>query len=377
MLLFVFFARYNLLFNFPMKKSILLWFYFIASLPFLSFAQQHSADTVSIVYFTRNITPEGMMKAFAKIENRVQGKVGVKVHFGEEGNTNFINPALVKPITDKFNANLVETNVLYVSKRRYTASHIQLAKDHGFTFAPIDILDSEGDTIIPCQTENYRQVKVGKHVFDYQTLIIVSHFKGHGSAGFGGAIKNVSMGLASIAGKMAMHASAIPTVKTEKCTKCGHCVPLCPAGAITIEPYVRIDSSKCIGCGKCIGECPDGVYGVPWRSTELSVFHKRLVEYAYVICQNRNMLYVNVLANISKSCDCARNAPKPFVGDIGILVSTDIVAIEAASHALVNKAAGCDDAFFRENGVSGADQIEYAWKLKMGNKSYIVIDLDK
>ena len=334
-----------------------------------------TADTSS-VYFTSEISAEGVLKVFEKIERNISGNVAIKVHFGEEGNQNYLRPNLVEKLSRKTNATLVETNVLYVGPRRYTESHIALARKHGFTFAPIDILDSEGEAELPVTgLKHFTKVRVGSHINNYSTYIIFSHFKGHGSAGFGGAIKNVSMGMAAISGKMAMHASSVPLVSPSKCSNCGICPAQCPAGAITLNP-VKIDAAKCIGCGKCIGICPDRVYNVPWSSTESSVFLERLVEYAYGITKGRNVLYINVLANISKGCDCSRYAPKPFMDDIGILASTDIVAIEKASHDLIDNAHQCDDTFLKVNSVSGKNQIEYAYKLGMGNKNYRIINLD-
>jgi uncharacterized protein len=332
-------------------------------------------NNASVVFYTKEISPEGLLKVFALAENELSGKIGFKVHFGEEGNTNFISPELMKPLVEKLEATFVETNVLYVSKRRYTESHIKLARDHGFTYAPIDILDAVGDTAIAVNTKHYTKVLTGANFYNYDSYVIFSHFKGHGSAGFGGAIKNVSMGMASIAGKMALHASDIPGVLPDKCISCGACVKQCPVNAITLNP-LKIDKDKCIGCGKCIGECPVQAFRIPWGSTEESVFLERLVEYAQVLASERKMVYVNVLANISKSCDCARHAPPPFLPDIGILVSTDMVAIEKASHDLVDKACDCDDAFVKAGNPSGKYQIEYAAKSGLGNKEYKLVNVD-
>jgi uncharacterized Fe-S center protein len=335
------------------------------------------SEEKSDVFFTRDVSTEGVLKIYEKIANHTTGKIAIKVHFGEDGNTNYLNPNLIRDLIEKLEATLVETNVLYVSRRRYTESHIQLAKDHGFDFAPIDILDSEGEKIIPVDLHHYKEVKVGSNIDDYDTFLIYSHFKGHSMTGFGGAIKNVSMGLASIAGKMAIHASSIPQYNPDICTQCGICVLECPGNAITINPLV-IDTEKCIGCGTCIGVCPVQAFQVPWRSTERSIFLERLVEYAKGITENRNMIYINVLANISRHCDCSsRPNNTPFMEDIGILASTDIVAIENASHNLVDEAYQCDDTFLKVNYVSGKNQIEYAYKLGLGNKNYNLIDIDK
>ncbi|MBN2461162.1 MAG: DUF362 domain-containing protein [Candidatus Cloacimonetes bacterium] len=328
------------------------------------------------VFFTSDISPEGVLKVFEKISAEVTGKVAIKVHFGEEGNETYLKPELVKDLVLKLDATLVETNVLYVGKRRYTDSHIKLAIDHGFDFAPIDILDSEGEKVIPVNLNHYHEIKVGSHMDDYDSFIIFSHFKGHGLSGFGGAIKNTSMGLASIAGKMALHASTIPVYNPDACILCGICVDQCPGNAISLNPLV-IDPDKCIGCGTCIGICPVRAFGVPWNSTSRSVFLERLVEYAKGVSDNYNTVYINVLANITTHCDCSSRSRPPFMEDICILASTDIVAIEKASHDLVDKHYKSDDTFLQVNSVSGKNQIEYASKINLGNKSYRLIDLDE
>lgn len=344
---------------------------------FLLLSGQNGSEAhPSKVFFTRDISAEGVAKIYQFIDENVTGKVAIKVHFGEEGNVTFLEPALLKKIAASLDATLVETNVLYVGKRRYTESHIQLAREHGFTFAPIDILDSEGELIIPVELNHFNRIKVGKHMNNYDSFLIYSHFKGHGMAGFGGAIKNVSMGLASVAGKMSMHASTIPVYYPERCIKCNLCVTECPGSAISIDPLV-IDADKCIGCGTCIGICPVRAFGVPWSSTERSVFMERLCDYAKGIADNYNLIYINVLANITASCDCSSWPQSPFMDDIGILASTDIVAIEQASHDLVDQAHDCDNTFLQVNSVDGKRQIEYAYELGLGNKEYLIINIDE
>lgn len=351
-----------------MKKLVVLIFTLFCYISF--------ADEPSKVYYTSDITPAGLLKVFSYIQNETEGKIAFKVHFGEEGNKNFISPLLMKDLVLNLNATFVETNVLYVGKRRYTESHIELARTHGFDYAPIDILDSSGDSVVESKTSHFTKVYLGRHFFDYDSYVIFSHFKGHGSAGFGGAIKNVGMGLASIQGKMALHASDIPGTRPDKCINCGVCVNECPGKAITLEP-LKIDKNKCIGCAKCIGECPVQAFSIPWGSTPENVFLERLVEYAKVMISLKKMVYVNVLANISRSCDCSRHAPKPFLEDIGILVSTDIVAIEKASHDLVDKKCKCDDAFVKAGNPSGKYQITYAEQLNMGKTNYVLIDIER
>ena len=344
------------------------------SIPFARHAFSKTPDEPAVVYFTDDISPSGMKKILPKVKDPLKGRIGIKLHFGEEGNKNFISPELVKPAAEALKATLVETNVLYVSKRRHTESHIQLAKEHGSDFAPIDILDSTGDKFIPAKTKHFSEVRIGKHFDNYDSFLVLSHFKGHMLSGFGGAIKNIAMGFASVSGKMAMHASTIPRTAPDKCILCGQCVKECPGNAITLQP-VRVDPSKCIGCGKCIGVCPVQVYNVPWSSTAGSVVVERLCEYAKVISSRRPMAYINVLAKISQDCDCMSGAHAPFVGDIGILASHDIVALEQACLDLVNKKSGGKDAFLKVNNVSGKPKIRYAESIGLGTSSYRLMDI--
>lgn len=341
------------------------------ALPRFTFGREEAS---SDVFFSSDISPAGVMRVFDRIKDRVSGKVAIKVHFGEKGNKYYIKPDMIEPLARKLDATLIETNVLYVSDYRNEAdSHIRLAKKHGFDFAPIDILDAEGDKEIPVSGRHFSRVITGDHIDRYDTIVFMTHFKGHGMAGFGGAIKNVSMGMASVAGKMALHASAVPKYDQSKCISCGVCVGNCPVEAITIDP-VKIDPEKCIGCGSCIGICPQQVFDVPWRSTEQSVFLERLAEYAKGICGAKNALFINVAADISPDCDCAGWARKPFMKDVGIFASTDIVSIEKASLEMVNKTFGAEDAFRKVNSVSGNHQINYAHQLGMGNMNYNLVD---
>jgi uncharacterized protein len=335
-----------------------------------------STSTASKVYFTKEITQKGLLKVAEPLDSLIHGKVAMKVHFGEEGNKNFIPADTLKLLAQKYKVTFVETNVLYGGKRGHTESHIQLAKDHGFTYAPIDILDSEGELELPFQGKHYKAVYAGSHINNYDTIITVSHFKGHLAAGFGGAIKNISMGMASFRGKLALHANTQPKYAPAKCTKCGICVKGCPVQAITIGP-LHVDKKLCIACGKCIQVCPVHAFSIPWGNDKPSVFLERLAEYAKAITNGRNVVYINVLASISPDCDCFGKARTPFIHDIGILSSTDIVALEQASLDMVNEHYGSKDAFLKEAGVAGDHQVEYAEELGMGTRNYHIIDLDK
>ncbi len=339
-----------------------------------------SAQTVNdsaVVYFTKDISPEGVMKIFQYVKANVKGNVGIKVHFGEDGNSYFVPATMVEPLCKELNATLVETNVAYKGRRSKTDTHIQLAKDHGFTFAPIDILDEGGTLSLPIKGgTHYKTALVGKNIEKYETIIYFTHFKGHGRSGFGGCIKNASMGMATPVGKKAMHFNDFPKVDTTKCIGCGACVDDCPAHAISLNP-LRIDKEKCIGCGKCISTCHSGAISKPDDAEQTKRFLEGLVEYAKPVIELKNSIYFNIIINVSPSCDCSGHPKEPFVPNIGILVSTDIVAIEAAAHDLVDKADHCDDAFLKANSVSGKHQIEYAYQLGMGKMKYKLIDIDK
>ncbi len=332
-------------------------------------------STQATVYFTDDISPAGLAKVLEPFMDRLTGKVGVKVHFGEDGNAYYIKPDLYKDLVLKLNSTLIETNVLYRGRRRETESHLALAKEHGFGFAPIDIIDSEGETVIPYDGEHFKEVYTGSHLNNYNSLLILSHFKGHGNAGFGGAIKNVGMGLAAIPGKMAMHADSYPLTNPSRCIKCGRCTTQCPTDAISLDP-LKIDKSKCIACGKCIGTCPAGALRIPWGATGENGFLERLADYAKAITTGRQVVYVNILKNISPDCDCMSSARKPFVKDIGILVSDDILAIDIAGCDLVDKVYGKPDAFLHEDDVSGRYLLEYGYAIGLGKSNYKLVRKD-
>jgi len=330
------------------------------------------------VYFTSDISPEGVMQIFEYVKDNIQGEnIGIKVHFGEDGNEYFVPAAMVEPLCKALNATLVETNTAYKGRRGETKTHIELAKDHGFTFAPIDILDESGTLELSVEGgKHFKTAQLGKNLENYSTIIYFTHFKGHGSAGFGGCIKNASMGMATPIGKRIMHKNDFPQCKQEFCTDCGICLKDCPEDAISMAP-LEINLNKCSGCGKCITSCPRGAIVRPADDEKTKIFLEKLAEYAKPAIEKVNSVYFNIIMTVSPSCDCASNPKKPFISDIGILASTDIVAIEAAAHDLVDKAHQCDDAFLKVNSVSGKHQIEYAEQLGLGTKKYKLIDIDK
>ena len=303
-----------------------------------------------------------------------QGNVGIKVHFGEAGCTTYINPNYVKIIYEKiislgFTASLIECNVLYKGSRTNASSHIKTALSHGFDFAPIDILDGE-------ESKDFVEIdgcKIGKGIEKYDSIFVLSHFKGHVFTGFGGALKNVGMGLGSRAGKLDMHCSVKLSVNANKCISCGLCINKCDVCAIAFDDNgkAKIDNNKCIGCAMCIAVCPNGAVNIPWDSKNEGELQKRIVDYTKAIINNKNgnLVYLNVLENITSHCDCEGKAQKPVINDIGFLTSNDIVAIEQASLDLANECG------FKEinKSIDKEIQIDYAEKMGLGEREYEII----
>ena len=325
------------------------------------------------VYFSKEISPARLKAAYARLGFKPQGKLGVKVHFGEEGNDNYVPPALLKDLVTGLKGTFVETNTLYGGSRSDSKTHIATARKHGWGYAPVDILDTDGETAVPYKGKYFNKVYVGKGMAKYGSFLVVSHFKGHGGAGFGGALKNLAMGFGSPTGKKAQHSGQYPTIRYSKCVKCGICIKECPVGAISAD-YV-IDRAKCIGCGKCVESCPYKAIASAPTSTKGGAFQEKIAEYAQGVTAGGRFTYINLLMNISAACDCRSGAPAPFMGDVGILASADPVALDQASFDLVNKAAGIPDVFEHETGISGVRALEYAEKIGLGSRKYRLVEI--
>jgi len=282
--------------------------------------------------------------------------VAVKIHFGELGNTAYVRPVYVRRVVERVRGLgarpfLLDTNTLYVGSRGDSASHYETAIANGFDWsavgAPVVIgggLRGTRFAAVPVNLTHYREVEIAPEIADADAVVGITHFKGHEMSGFGGTLKNFGMGCASRQGKLSMHSTTGPHVDRESCAACHSCVRWCAFGAIRIDPEddtVRIDPEHCSGCGACLPTCPAGAIRIDWNQ-DLRGMQERMAEYAYGALHPKRdrAIFLNFLMQISPLCDCYPFADAPLVPDIGILASTDPVAIDQASVDLVNAQPG-------------------------------------
>ncbi|MDY6933500.1 MAG: DUF362 domain-containing protein [Spirochaetota bacterium] len=312
--------------------------------------------------------------------------VAIKTHFGEKKELGYLKPPFIRMIGElvkekKAKPFLTETTALYKGRRNNAVDHIELANDHGFgydnTGLPIvmsDGLFGDEETEIDIPGKIQSKVKIASMLEKIQAMIIISHFTGHMLAGFGAALKNMGMGCSSRKGKMQQHSSVKPRIKKPKCTKCELCVKWCPESAIAMEEdSAVIDQARCIGCGQCLAVCRFDAVRYNWGASQEEV-QKNIVEHAWGVARaNENkILYINSLLNISKDCDCMLTYEN-ISPDIGILISNDPVAIDAASIDLVEKESGKRLSEIAHN-INYRIQIDYAKEIGFGNPDYELIE---
>jgi uncharacterized Fe-S center protein len=327
--------------------------------------------------------------------------VAIKLHFGERGNDSYVNPIFVKPIVQKARALharpfLTDTNTLYGGSRANAVDHLQTAEEHGFSQAvagaPVIIADGlGGDDFreVSIDGKHFSRVKIAGEIASADSMIVVSHFKAHLPAGFGGAIKNLGMGCAPALGKAEQH-SARPIFNADICIGCGACAEHCPKGAITVEKRIEaVNWQLCTGCGKCLRLCPVHALDFDWF-VQVPPFMERMTEYALgaLAGKDGHVGFFNFLLNITPDCDCVPWSDAPLVPDIGILASKDPVAIDQASCDLVNHQAGFVNSALQKNHEPGKDkflgvwentigqiQLDYGDKIGLGCKDYKLIEI--
>lgn len=326
-------------------------------------------------------------RAFASVEP--DDAVCAKIHFGEEGNTGYVRPeyaALVCRAAVARGARcwLTDTNTLYRGRRMRSSDHLALAAEHGFTReaigVPIVIPDeSRPDDIVSVELNGsfVRTAQIARMYIEADAVVGLAHFKGHMMTGFGGALKNIGMGCAARAGKLAQHSGISPVVIQKRCVGCGVCVDSCPADAIILDgKKARIEASKCIGCASCIAACAQNAIDVQWGAGGSDI-QEKMVEFARAVLRDkkRACVFLNFIIKVTAECDCLAKDDPRIVPDIGIALSVDPVSLDTASRELVVQAAGKD--VFRElhPAYDGKRQLEYAQKIGLGNMDYELVEV--
>ena len=321
----------------------------------------------------------------------------VKLHFGELGNTAFIRPVFIRKIVDCIKEAgadpfLTDANTLYVGTRSDSPHHVSTAIRNGFAYpvvdAPIIIADGlrgKSEASVTINQKRFKRVYIGKEIVEANSYVSVAHFKGHELSGFGGAIKNTGMGCASRKGKLAQHSVVAPKVTRKKCVRCGDCIVRCSQHAIAMsKAKALINPKKCIGCGECILVCPEQAIAIQWNET-VPVFLEKMVEYTMGVLKGKKdrALFVNFITDVSPACDCPPFNDAPIVRNIGVVASTDPIAIDQASVDLVNQERALPDSCLKKNKLPGKDkfkalypdidwpiQLDYGEKLGLGSRKY-------
>lgn len=292
--------------------------------------QPEAAQGTPVVYMTQEITPEGLMAVYQALQWEPQGRVAVKLSTGEPPASNYLRPELIAGLVQSLDGTIVECNTSYGGSRAETAMHYQVAEDHGFTaIADFQILDEEGSMTLPVQggtrlSENY----VGAAFEDYDSYLVLSHFKGHSMAGYGGAIKNISIGLGSSEGKAWIHS----------------------AGSSRTNPW---------------GGDQDAFL------ESMAEAGKSVSDYL-----GDQIVYINVMNRLSVDCDCDGNPAEPDMHDIGILASTDPVALDQACIDLVYSAEDGQSLVNRIESRNGLHTLEHAQQIGLGSRSYELVSID-
>jgi uncharacterized Fe-S center protein len=329
--------------------------------------------------------------------------VAVKVHFGDDGTTRYVRPAFAGCVVEKIKRRggkpfLTDTLTLYKGPRSSAPSHLELAIRNGFGFAQVgaplviaDGLRSRDAEEVEVGLKHFKSVRIAAAIHQADALVCLSHFKGHLLAGFGGTIKNISMGAGTRAMKQKMHASVRPRLDDpEACAGCGECRDICPADAVEIrDGRAWFDDDACQGCAECITACPEDALRILWNEHPAAVQEKMVEVAAATLRPKRGKaVFFNFVIEVTPDCDCFPFSDTPIVQDVGILASRDPVAIDQASVDLVNAQAGLPGSKISSAFAPGADkfrdilpstdwtrQLEYAAEIGLGERAYRLVDV--
>lgn len=311
--------------------------------------------------------------------------LGLKIHFGEQGNTSYIAPSLLRPLVQylkkaKVKPFFFDTNTLYRGQRMNAVDHLLLASQHRFGSLGIPIMIGDGLTgndyfEVEINKKHYTRCYIASLLKDVDYLVCLSHFTMHMLTGFGASIKNLGMGLASRRGKLAQHCEMAPRIDPRRCISCGLCVQNCPAQCINKGAQAfEIASEHCIGCAQCISTCPHGAVTISW-SDKFALLQERMVEYAYASIQNKKCAYFNFCLFMTKECDCMNREKSAFIDDLGVLFSYDPVALDKASVDLIIARENQDVMRQVHPAVEYAPQFDYAQTIGLGSTEYQLIEL--
>ena len=275
----------------------------------------------------------------------------VKIHFGEPGNLSYIRPNFAATVVRYLKGKgaspfLTDANTLYHGRRSNAVDHIRSAYENGFNPLAVDcpVIIADGlrgadQEELPINLEFCETAKIGKAVVDADVIITMTHFKGHELTGFGGVLKNVGMGCASVGGKLEMHSTSAPRINEENCTGCRVCERYCAQEAIRVgtDKIARIDYEKCVGCGQCVAVCQYDSAQVIWESAS-ELTNCKIAEYTYAVLKEKPGFHISFIMNVSPDCDCWHFNDYPLVPDIGIAASFDPVALDQACVDMVKNA---------------------------------------
>lgn len=365
----------------------------------------------SKVYYTnfRTSLSENLLQKLARLVKKAgmldqidfENKyAAIKIHFGEPGNLAYLRPNYSKVIVDLIKeqggkAFLTDCNTLYVGGRKNALDHLDTAYVNGYnpftTGCHViigDGLKGTDEELVPIDGDYVKEAKIGRAVMDADIFISLTHFKGHESTGFGGALKNIGMGCGSRAGKMEMHNAGKPFVEQELCIGCKTCTRFCAHSAITIEnKKASIDHSRCVGCGRCVGACPVDAVQTP-NDESNDILNMKIAEYTYAVIKDRPNFHISLVVDVSPYCDCHGENDVPIVPNVGMFASFDPVALDVACADAVNRQPVLAGSRLSEMEHIHHDHfkdmhpdtnwmvaIDHAVKLGIGNKEYELIEI--
>ncbi len=324
----------------------------------------------------------------------------IKIHFGEPGNLAYLRPNYTKTVADMVKSLggkpfLTDANTLYVGRRKDALEHIEAAYENGFSpfstgchILIADGLKGNDEVLVPVEGDYVKEAKIGRAVMDADVFISLSHFKGHESTGFGGALKNIGMGCGSRAGKMEMHNSGKPFVRQELCIGCGKCTTVCAHQAVTVtNRKAMINDDHCVGCGRCISVCPKDAIAVKWDEAN-DILNRKIAEYAWAVVKDRPQFHISLIVDVSPFCDCHSENDAAIIPDVGMFASFDPVALDVACADACNRQAALLGSYLAPLAEQGHDHfhamfpetnwqtcVEQGAKLGMGSLEYELIEV--